>query len=215
MRAVKDILSLGPIIPVITLEKAEDALPLADALAEGGIKTMEITLRTTAALDAIKLLTAKRKNMVVGAGTITAPEGFERVSEAGAQFIISPGATELLLGIGKRCGVPYIPGIATTSEALLAIQHGFDFLKFFPAELAGGVAMLKNFAALFSHLKFCPTGGITQQNMNEYLAQPNVMCVGGSWIVPAKAIKEKRWDEITRLVKEGLAVAKAQRNTAA
>ncbi len=207
MQSVKDILSLGPIIPVITLEKAEDALPLADALAAGGIKTMEITLRTPAALDGIRLLTAERKNMVVGAGTITSADGFDKVKQAGAQFIISPGVTESLLSAGKQCGVPYIPGIATTSEALLAIQHGFEFLKFFPAELAGGVGMLKNFSALFSQLKFCPTGGITQANMEDYLGLSNVLCIGGSWIVPAKLIKEKQWEEVTRLVKESLGMA--------
>lgn len=205
MSSVKDILSLGPIIPVITIDNAEDALPLADALAEGGIKTMEVTLRTPAALDAIKLLATERKNMVVGAGTIINANGFDKVKKAGAQFIISPGVTESLLSAGKKCGVPYIPGIATTSEALLGIQHGFDYLKFFPAGLAGGVPMLKNFAALFSNLKFCPTGGITQANMNEYLSLPNVLCVGGSWIVPAQSIKEKKWAEITRLVKDSLA----------
>jgi len=204
MYTIKDILSLGPLIPVITLEKVEHALPLADALAEGGIKTMEITLRTPAALDAITLLTAERRNMVVGAGTITTVDGFDKVKKAGAQFIISPGVTETLLSAGKQCGVPYIPGTATTSEALLAMQHGFNFLKFFPAEIAGGVPMLKNFSALFGNVKFCPTGGITQNNMNEYLGLPNVMCVGGSWIVPAKTIREKQWGEITRLVKESL-----------
>jgi len=204
MVSAKEILSLGTIIPVITLDKVEDALPLADALAAGGIKTMEVTLRTPAALDAIKLLTSERKNMVVGAGTITTPDGFEKVKRAGAQFIISPGVTESLLAVGKQCAVPYIPGIATTSEALLGIQHGFEYLKFFPAGLAGGVPMLKNFAALFSDLKFCPTGGIDQKNMNEYLNLPNVICVGGSWIVPVKAIREGQWGEITKLVKDAL-----------
>lgn len=202
---MKDIISLGSIIPVITLEKVEDALPLADALAEGGIKTMEITLRTPEAIDAIRLLVAERKNMVIGAGTVTTPELFDSVRKAGAQFVISPGVTESLLSAGEQCGVPYIPGISTTSEVLLAIQHGYDFLKFFPAEIAGGVPMLKNFSALFGNVKFCPTGGITRSNMNEYLGLPNVLCVGGSWIVPAKAVKEKQWQEITRLVKESLA----------
>ena len=205
MSSSKDILALGSIIPVITLDNVQDALPLADALAEGGIKTMEITLRTPAALDGIKLIAAERKNMVVGAGTITTPDGFEKVKKAGAQFIISPGVTETLLVAGKQCGVPYIPGVATTSEAILGIQHGFDCLKFFPAGLAGGVPMLKNFAALFGNLKFCPTGGITQANMNEYLGLPNVLCVGGSWIVPAQPIKEKKWEEIVKLVKDSLA----------
>lgn len=204
MLSVKEVLSLGPIIPVITLEKAEDALPLADALAEGGIRTMEITLRTQAAIEAIKLLTAERKNMIVGAGTISMPDGFDMVKRMGAQFVISPGVTESLLIAGKKCGLPYIPGISTTSDALLAIQHGFSFLKFFPAELSGGVAMLRNFAALFGNLKFCPTGGITQSNMNDYLSLPNVICAGGSWIVPLKAIKEKQWGEITKLVKDAL-----------
>ncbi|HEU5048253.1 MAG TPA: bifunctional 4-hydroxy-2-oxoglutarate aldolase/2-dehydro-3-deoxy-phosphogluconate aldolase [Rickettsiales bacterium] len=208
MSAAHDILTLGPIIPVITLERAEDALPLADALAEGGIKTMEVTLRTGAALDAIKLLAQERKNMVVGAGTITSADGFARVKDVGAQFIISPGITDALLTAGKQCGVPYIPGISTTSEALLAMQHGFDRLKFFPAALAGGVGMLKNFAALFGNVKFCPTGGITQANMNEYLGQPNVLCVGGSWIVPTQPIREGKWGEITMLVKEALAAVK-------
>ncbi len=207
MLSVKDILSLGPIIPVITLEKMEEALPLADALAEGGIRTMEVTLRTAAALDAIELLSAERKNMVTGAGTITTPDGFEKVKKAGAQFIISPGITESLLSAGRQCGVPYIPGISTTSEALLAMQHGFDCLKFFPAALAGGVPMLKNFSALFGNVRFCPTGGIDQKNMNEYLSLPNVLCVGGSWIVPVKAIREGQWGEITKLVKDALGAA--------
>jgi len=199
-----EILSLGPIIPVITLDKAEDALPLADALAEGGIKTMEVTLRTPAALDAIRLLAKERDHMVIGAGTITTPDAFSKVKKAGAQFIISPGVTEALLVAGKKCGVPYIPGISTTSDALLAINHGFECLKFFPAGLAGGTPMLKSFGTLFSNLKFCPTGGIDQKNMNEYLGLPNVVCVGGSWIVPVKAIREGQWGEITKLVKAAL-----------
>lgn len=204
MPSVLEILSLGPIIPVITLDKAEDALPLADALAEGGIKTMEVTLRTPAALDAIKLLAKERAHMVIGAGTITTPDGFSKVKKAGVKFIISPGVTDDLLNTGRKCGVPYIPGISTTSEALLAISHGFEYLKFFPASLSGGTPMLKNFGALFSNLKFCPTGGIDQKNMNEYLGLSNVLCVGGSWIVPVKAIREGQWGEITKLVKDAL-----------
>lgn len=204
MSTTFEILSLGPIIPVITLDKVEDALPLADALAEGGIKTMEVTLRTPAALDAIKLLAKERAHMVIGTGTIITPDGFSKAKKAGAQFIISPGVTDDLLSTGKKCGVPYIPGISTTSEALLAVQHGFECLKFFPASLSGGTPMLKNFSAILSQLKFCPTGGIDQKNMNEYLGLPNVVCVGGSWIVPVKAIREGQWGEITKLVKEAL-----------
>ncbi|CUS47351.1 MAG: bifunctional 2-dehydro-3-deoxyphosphogluconate aldolase / (4S)-4-hydroxy-2-oxoglutarate aldolase Eda [Idiomarinaceae bacterium HL-53] len=192
----EELMTMTPIVPVIVIEDIKDAVPLATALVEAGVSLLEVTLRSAAAIPAIKLLRKELPRAVVGAGTVTTPEELEAVEAAGAQFAISPGITENLLAAGARGTMPLIPGIATISELMLAKSYGYTHLKFFPAEAAGGTAMLKSIAGPFPQIKFCPTGGIHQGNFQEYLKLPNVMCVGGSWILPKEAIQAKDWQAV-------------------
>lgn len=203
-KSVEDIMRLGPVVPVVTLESMADALPLAEALLAGGIRTIEVTLRTTVALKAVTLLAKESKHIVVGAGTVTTPELYKKVVDAGVQFIVSPGLTDGLAAESHKHKVPFLPGVTTTSEVMRAADHGFRFLKFFPAELSGGTKALKNFSALFKDIRFCPTGGVETATMNDYLALPNVLCVGGSWLTPADALKARDWQKITQIAKETL-----------
>ncbi|MCF7966793.1 bifunctional 4-hydroxy-2-oxoglutarate aldolase/2-dehydro-3-deoxy-phosphogluconate aldolase [Methylobacter sp. Wu8] len=197
-----EVLNAGPVMPVMVIQNLEDAVPLAQALVAGGIKVLEITLRTPIALDAIRLISREVKDAIVGAGTITTPEQLRAAEEAGAVFAISPGLTPKLLAAANDGNIALIPGIATLSELMLGMEYGLDHFKFFPAEAAGGIPMLKSIAGPVPKVTFCPTGGISPENYNSYLQLSNVACVGGSWLVPADVVKSKNWARVTELAKQ-------------
>ncbi len=198
----------GPVVPVIVIKDLATAVPLAKALVAGGVRVLEVTLRTPVALEAIELMAKEVPDAIVGAGTVTTPEQLAKVAAAGAKFAISPGLTRELLAAGKAGDIPLIPGISSISELMEGTGVGYTHFKFFPAEAAGGVKTLKSIHGPFSDIRFCPTGGINEKNYQDYLALPNVACVGGSWIVPDDAIANGDWDRITQLCKD--AVAKAR-----
>ncbi len=200
----KEVMEISPVVPVIALENVDDALPLAKALLEGGIAIMEITLRTEAGLKAIEIISKEMPQMNVGAGPVLNADDFKKAVEHGAQFVFSPGISEELMQTSRELGVALIPGVATASEVMLAKNNGFEHCKLFPATLAGGVEALKAFSGPFSSMRFCPTGGVNLSNVKDFLALENVVCAGGSWIVPTQAIKEKDFQTITRLCKEAL-----------
>lgn len=195
----------GPVVPVIVIKDLADAVPMAKALLAGGIKVLEVTLRTPVALDAIRLLSTEVPDAIVGAGTVTTAAQLQQVVEAGARFAISPGLTRELLQAGKDAAIPLIPGIASISELMEGTGLGYTHFKFFPAEAAGGVKTLKSIHGPFSDIRFCPTGGINEKNFKDYLALPNVKCVGGSWIVPDDAVAAKDWQRITSLCQAAVA----------
>ncbi len=199
MSAVEDIVTRAPVIPVITIERAEDALPLCEALVAGGLTVLEVTLRTGAALQAIKELRSRLPAALVGAGTVLSAQQAKAATAAGAQFFVSPGSTPAVLAACEDCGVPLLPGAATPSEMMLLAERGYVVQKFFPAEAAGGVDMLRSLAAPLAHIRFCPTGGLTPDNAASYLALPNVVCIGGSWMVSKKLVDGRQWSEIERL----------------
>lgn len=196
---IDSILALGPVVPVIVLHRLEDAVPLARALVEGGIRVLEVTMRTPVALDVVKAMRAEVENAVVGVGTILSPQDLDRAMQAGAQFGVSPGATPGLLSAVRDSGLPFLPGSMTPSDVLLRREAGFTAQKLFPAQQAGGVGMLKALGSVFSDVRFCPTGGIDAAAAPSFLALPNVACVGGSWLVPADLIAQGRWDAIRDL----------------
>lgn len=198
------ILELGPVMPVMVIKKLEHAVPLAKALLAGGIKVLEITLRTPVALDAIRAISREVDDAVVGAGTVTTPEELKEVTEAGAVFAISPGLTPELLDAANAGTIALIPGISTISELMTGITRGYSHFKFFPAEAAGGVKMLRSIAGPFPQITFCPTGGITPANYRGYLALDNVACIGGSWLVPAEELEQEDWQKITDLASEAV-----------
>lgn len=199
---------MGPVVPVIVIKDLADAVPMAKALLAGGIKVLEVTLRTPVALDAIRLLAEQVPDAVVGAGTVTTAAQLQQVAEAGAKFAISPGLTRELLQAGKDAAIPLIPGIASISELMEGTDLGYSHFKFFPAEAAGGVKTLKSIHGPFADIRFCPTGGINEKNFRDYLALPNVSCVGGSWIVPDDAVAAKDWGRITELCQAAVAQAR-------
>lgn len=205
---LEQILRLSPVIPVITIEKMADAVPLARALVNGGLRVLEITLRTSIAPDALRAMRESVPNAVVGAGTLVKEDDFVAAEAAGAQFGVSPGLTPNVIELAKRAKFPMLPGVATASELMMAREAGFELLKFFPAEAAGGLAMLKSFAGPFAATRFCPTGGITLQSAPSYLALKNVMCVGGSWMVPNEAIQRGEWQKIEALAHEASQLAR-------
>lgn len=202
--ALDTIMTISPVIPVVTLNKAEDGVPLARALVAGGVKIIEITLRTEAGVEAIRRVAKEVPEICVGAGTITSREQFTAAVDAGSQFIVSPGLTDKLAQalVGQK--TPLLPGVATTTEIMHAMEYGYTRLKFFPASLSGGHGALKQFSGLFPEIAFCPTGGINLQNVKDYLAVPNVRCIGGSWIAPDGLIHAQDWAGITRLCTEAL-----------
>ena len=200
-----DVLNAGPVVPVIVIKKIEQAVPLAQALLKGGIRVLEVTLRSAAAVDAIGLLSREVPDAIVGAGTVANPEDLQAVAEAGAVFAISPGLTPSLLDAANQGPIALIPGIASASELMLGMEMGYTAFKFFPAEAAGGVPMLKSIGGPFPQITFCPTGGVSQDNYNDYLALTNVACVGGSWIVPAREIEAGNWGAITELAAKAVA----------
>ncbi|MEU0490852.1 bifunctional 4-hydroxy-2-oxoglutarate aldolase/2-dehydro-3-deoxy-phosphogluconate aldolase [Nocardiopsis sp. NPDC006139] len=201
-----DILALAPVMPVVVLHDAEAAVPLARALVAGGLPGIEVTLRTPAALGAIERIAAEVPEAVVGAGTVTTPELAGAAAEAGARFLVSPGATDTLAAAMTDTGLPFLPGVSTVSEALAMLERGVSELKFFPAEAAGGAAFLKSLSGPLPGVRFCPTGGITPASAPDYLALPNVGCVGGSWLTPADAVAAGDWDRITGLAREAAAL---------
>ncbi|MGW8798471.1 bifunctional 4-hydroxy-2-oxoglutarate aldolase/2-dehydro-3-deoxy-phosphogluconate aldolase [Streptomyces sp. NPDC055775] len=200
------VLDLAPVVPVVVLENAADAVPLARALVAGGLPAIEVTLRTAAALDAIEAIAAEVPDAVVGAGTVISARNVSDTVAAGARFLVSPGWTDPLLDAMKASEVPFLPGVSTTSEVVALLERGVSEMKFFPAEAAGGTAYLKALSAPLPQARFCPTGGISLASAPTYLALPNVGCVGGSWMVPADAVAAKDWARVERLAAEAAAL---------
>ena len=201
------ILQRQPVVPVLVVDRAATAVPLARALVEGGLKAIEITLRTEAALDAIKAVADEVDGAEVGAGTILNARQFDAAVKAGSQFIVSPGTTQELLDAAARSDVPMLPGAATPSEMMALREEGYAVLKFFPAEQAGGAAYLKSLASPLGGISFCPTGGITAASAGTYLALPNVVCVGGSWVAPKNLVEAGDWAAITALAADASKLA--------
>ncbi|MFI1220947.1 MULTISPECIES: bifunctional 4-hydroxy-2-oxoglutarate aldolase/2-dehydro-3-deoxy-phosphogluconate aldolase [unclassified Streptomyces] len=201
------VLDLAPVVPVVVLHDTADAVPLARALVAGGLPAIEVTLRTPAALESIRAMAAEVPGAVVGAGTVLSPEHVRDTVAAGARFLVSPGWTDALLEAMKASGVPFLPGVSTTSEVVALLERGVSEMKFFPAEAAGGTAYLKALSAPLPQARFCPTGGISLASAPSYLALPNVGCVGGSWMVPGDAVAAKDWDRVARLAAEAAALA--------
>ncbi|RVZ09996.1 KHG/KDPG aldolase [Helicobacter pylori] len=201
-----EILQISPIVPVVVVEDIKDAVPLAQSLIEGGIPIIEVTLRSSCALEAIELIAKNVPKMRVGAGTILNPTQLEQAQNRGAEFLISPGLTIKLLEHAKKKDMPLIPGVSSSSEVMQALELGYNALKFFPAEYCGGVKLLNAFNGPFKGVKFCPTGGISIDNMRSYLNLENVLCVGGSWLTPKDLIQNKEWDKITEICKRALAL---------
>jgi len=200
------ILRASPVMPVLAIERLDQALPLAEALLSGGIATLEITLRTPVALEAIRCIRRAFPDAYVGAGTVTTPEALRQVAEAGASFAVSPGLTRPLIEAAASSAIPLLPGVMTPTEVMTAMDAGFRFLKLFPAEQAGGIPMLKALAGPFKELRFCPTGGIGPSSAPAYLAQPNVLCVGGSWLTPRALLEAGDWQAIQALAREAAAL---------
>ncbi|GAA1232823.1 bifunctional 4-hydroxy-2-oxoglutarate aldolase/2-dehydro-3-deoxy-phosphogluconate aldolase [Prauserella halophila] len=207
MTTSSELLDLSPVMPVVVLDDAEAAPDVARALLAGGIGTIELTLRTPTALEAIERVAAQVPDIVVGAGTVTTPQQANEAVDAGAAFLVTPGTTDSLLDAVTATGLPFLPGAATVSEAMRLAERGLDTLKFFPAEASGGAAALKAFAGPLPHLKFCPTGGISVANAPDYLALATVGCVGGSWLTPKDAVAARDFGTIEALAKESSALA--------
>lgn len=204
--SIKPILQLGPVIPVMVVERTEHAVPLARALLAGGVRVLEITLRTPNALAVISAIARQVPDAVVAAGTVTTPEQWEEAARAGARFAVSPGLTPRMLAAADKATIPLLPGVATASELMNAMDAGFECFKFFPAQQAGGVGMLKAWGGPFAQALFCPTGGISQASASEYLRLPNVACVGGSWLTPADELARGNWAAITALAQAAAAL---------
>lgn len=204
---VRDLLSGSPIIPVITLDRVSDAVPLAEALLAGGLNVLEITLRTKAAIEGMKEIIRRVPGAIVGSGTVCNAEQIALSEDIGCQFMVSPGTTEGLLEAARGCSIPLLPGVSSVSELMRGLDYGYSEFKFFPAEASGGVNMLKSIAGPFADARFCATGGIGLHNIADYLALDNILSVGGSWIAAASLIREKRWAEIEKLAKEAVELA--------
>jgi len=205
--SIKDIMNTSPVVPVMVIDNLEDAVPLAKALVDGGLRVLEITLRTAPALDAIKAIKGAVSGAIVGAGTIINTETLQQSIDAGAEFIVTPGSTPAIIDAAQAAGIPILPGVNTPSEAMALLEKGITEMKFFPAEAAGGIPMLKSIAGPLPQIQFCPTGGVSPKNAADYLALKNVACVGGSWMAPADLVKAGDWDEITRRALEASALA--------
>lgn len=199
--SAREILAQAPVVPVLTIERLEQAVPLARALLEGGLPVLEVTLRTDAGLAAIEAIAKAVPDVVVGAGTVRNARDYQAARDAGSRFIVSPGTTPELLAT-QTAELPLIPGIATVSELMQAMDAGLDCLKFFPAEASGGAPVLKSFAGPFPELAFCPTGGVTLANIDSYLALPSVITVGGTWLSPSDLVQRQDWAGITELAQQ-------------
>ncbi|HEX7235751.1 MAG TPA: bifunctional 4-hydroxy-2-oxoglutarate aldolase/2-dehydro-3-deoxy-phosphogluconate aldolase [Gammaproteobacteria bacterium] len=206
-RSLAETLEAERVVAVVTIERATDALPLADALCAGGVRVIEITLRSDAARSAIEAVAKARPEAIVGAGTVRDARSLRAARDAGAQFVVSPGFTPALHAAAAAAALPWLPGVATPSEILLAQEAGHALLKFFPAEAAGGTRALRAFGAVFPEVCFCPTGGITADNLRGYLELPNVRCVGGTWLAPAALMAAKQWSKIRELAAQAAALA--------
>ncbi len=202
--AIASILSLGPVVPVIVIEDVAHAVPLAEALVAGGVRVLEVTLRTEAGLESIRRIRDAVPDAVVGAGTVLSRSQLEEVAAAGGAFAVSPGATSSLLDAAADSPVPLLPGTATASEVMTVLERGYTYMKLFPAEPAGGIALLSSLASPLPAARFCPTGGIDPEKAKRYLALPNVVCVGGSWLVPRDAVRQGEWTRITGLARATL-----------
>ncbi len=200
----KDIFETGPIVPVLVINKVEEALPIAEALLAANIRVLEVTLRTPAALDVISAIAKELPEAIIGSGTVTNRQQLQQSYDAGAKFAISPGLTKDLLQAGNEGNIALIPGISSISELMDGADFGYDHLKFFPAEASGGVKAIKSIGGPFPDIRFCPTGGINLNNVRDYLALPNVVCCGGSWLVSSDIVDNKNWAEITRLANQAL-----------
>ncbi|QTD44691.1 bifunctional 4-hydroxy-2-oxoglutarate aldolase/2-dehydro-3-deoxy-phosphogluconate aldolase [Ottowia testudinis] len=212
MNLINDPLQLashGPVIPVIVIERVQEALPLAEALLAGGVSVLEVTLRTEAALPAIAQLAKTLPEAIVGAGTLRCAADAQRAKDAGARFAVSPGYTPALGAACRALQLPLLPGVATSSEVMTALDDGFSFLKLFPAAAVGGHALLKSWASPFAGVHFCPTGGITPANAPQYLQLSNVRCVGGSWLLPGDAVRAGDWARVTQLARAAQALRPA------
>jgi len=200
--AIDTILAQAPVLPVLTIHDLDTAAPLAEALFEAGLPVVEVTLRTPVALEAIAAMREAVSGMIIGAGTVLVEDDLARVEKAGAAFAISPGATPALYRAAQQSSIPFVPGVATASEVMTGMEFGWSRFKFFPAEAAGGVAALKSWSGPLPDVRFCPTGGISGHNAADYLRLENVATVGGSWMVPAEAIREHDWPRITALARD-------------
>ncbi len=203
--SVDELMAIQPVIPVIVIDNADDATPLAETLVRAGLPVLEVTLRTPAALDAVRRM-SKVGGAIVGAGTVLTSNDVMIAHEAGARFIVTPGLSAAAVAACRAANLPVLPGVATASEVMTGLDLGLDRFKFFPAEQAGGVAMLKAFGGPFGNVRFCPTGGISAATAPDYLKLPNVAVVGGAWVAPANLIAAKKWDEIGGLAREAAAL---------
>jgi 2-dehydro-3-deoxyphosphogluconate aldolase / (4S)-4-hydroxy-2-oxoglutarate aldolase len=201
---LEDILKLAPVVPVIVLDELAHAVPLAKALVAGGVRVLEITLRTAAAMDSMRAIMAEVPDAIVGAGTVLGPAQLAEVEKLGCAFAVSPGVTPSLLDAAKGSSVPLLPGSATSSEVMVLLENGYRYMKLFPAEQSGGADFLAALASPLPEARFCPTGGINPEKAKRYLSLPNIVCVGGSWLVPKAKMAAGDWDGITQLARESL-----------
>lgn len=208
-KELRVMLRRAPMVPVITVRDIDQAVPLARALVDGGLPLLEITLRTAHGIEAIRRIRGEVEGAVVGAGTVLRQADLDQAIAAGSQFIVTPGATPALLRAGSECGTPFMPGIATVSELMCCLEYGLQTLKFFPAEAAGGAALLKAISGPFPAPRFCPTGGVGPANIGAYLKLPNVISVGGSWVTPAALVDTGDWAAIAQLARETVQLAGA------
>ena len=199
---MRDLLAGNTVIPVIVIDRVEDAVPLAKALIAGGLNVLEVTLRTAAAEEGIRQIVEHVPGAIVGTGTVCSADQVKLSEDLGCQFMVSPGSTDKLLAAAADSSIGLLPGISSASEMMRCMEWGYQDFKFFPAEAAGGAAMIKSLYGPFSEARICPTGGIGLHNVMEYLSLPNVLCVGGSWICPAQLVREQRWDEIEQLARD-------------
>lgn len=206
--SINDVMNTSPVMPVMVINQIEQAVPLARALVDGGLKVLEITLRTPVALECIRRIKAEVPGAIVGAGTIINTTTLDQAIAAGAEFIVSPGVTPGLLDAALSSGIPTLPGVITPSEVMRLLEKGITAMKFFPAEAAGGIPMLKSIGGPLPQVTFCPTGGVNPKNAPEYLSLSNVACVGGSWMAPAELVDAGDWAEITRRAAEAAALKK-------
>ncbi|VVE71324.1 2-dehydro-3-deoxyphosphogluconate aldolase [Pandoraea anapnoica] len=206
---INDIVRAGPVVPVLQFDNVEQGEQVSRALLAGGVRVLEITLRTPAAMDVIRHVAGLSDELIVGVGTLTRPEQMAQAVAAGARFGVSPGYTPALGAAAKAAGLPLLPGVVTPSDILAALADGYETVKFFPAEPSGGVPMLKALYGPFRDVRFCPTGGISAESAPSYLAQPNVVCVGGSWLTPKALVDAKDWAGITRLARAASALPRA------
>ncbi|ARN75108.1 bifunctional 4-hydroxy-2-oxoglutarate aldolase/2-dehydro-3-deoxy-phosphogluconate aldolase [Oceanicoccus sagamiensis] len=196
MKAIEQIMTSSPVIPVIVIEDINDAVPMAKALVAGGLSVLEVTLRTDCGLQAIANIKQEVAGAIVGAGTVITPQDVDKAVAAGAEFLVSPGSTPTLIDAALNTTIPLLPGVASPSEAMLLLEQGISHMKFFPAQAAGGIPMLKSIAGPLPQIKFCPTGGVSESNAPDFLALPNVLCVGGTWMLDAALVAARDWSAI-------------------